>query len=172
MRKNKMVSLKKMAGVSMLEVLVAILILSMAALANAGLQIAGMRLNASSKLRSIAIAQVSDMVDRMRANRAALTTYAATSGIPSDPGCTTAATPCNAEDMAKHDMFEWNTANSQLLPSGVGKVCLDNTANQQSTTTYATACSNTGTTYSVKIQWDDTHGNGTATQFFVINFQP
>ncbi|MFZ6657580.1 type IV pilus modification protein PilV [Undibacterium sp. TJN19] len=171
MKKNKMASLKQMAGVSMLEVLVAILILSMAALANAGLQIAGMRLNASSKLRSIAIAQVSDMVDRMRSNRGALPTYAATSGIPSDPGCTTAATPCTAEDMAKHDMFEWNTANSQLLPGGVGMVCLDNTANPQSKT-YATACSNTGSSYSVKLQWDDTHGNGTATQFFVINFQP
>lgn len=171
MKPKKIIDLKRMAGIAMLEVLVAILVLSLAALANAGLQISGLRANLSSRLRSIVTAQSSDMADRMRANRPALLTYAATSGIPADPGCTTAASPCTAVDMATHDIYEWNTANANSLPGGVGIVCIDNTADPRVGTPLLPGCSGTGTTYSIKIWWDDSHGEKPL-QLFVMNFQP
>lgn len=171
MRSQKKLILKRMAGASLLEVLVAILILSLAALANAGLQISGIRANSSSKYRSIATAQASDMADRMRTNRPGLSYYANASGIPTDPGCVTVASPCSATDMGKHDVFEWNTANAKVLPGGEGIICLDNTADPRVGTAAAPACSGTGTTYSIKIWWDDSHGEK-AKQLFVTNFQP
>ena len=111
------------------------------------------------------------MADRMRVNRAGLSAYANASGIPTDPGCVTVSSPCSATDMATHDIFEWNTANANSLPSGVGIVCLDNTPDPRVGLPGAPACSGTGTTYSVKIWWDDSHGEKPL-QLFVTNFQP
>ncbi|MFZ6721367.1 type IV pilus modification protein PilV [Undibacterium sp. Ji49W] len=177
MRLQKKMVLKRMVGASLLEVLVAILILSLAALANAGLQIAGIRANSSAKYRSIAAAHINDMADRMRSNRAGLSYFNLVKGIPSsDPnsGCSALATPCNAAQMAQHDFYEWTTALSKALPEGQAAICLDTQSApaNAATDTYASpTCSGTGTTYSIKVWWDDSRGEKIA-QIFTTNFQP
>jgi len=177
MKSQKRIVLKRMIGASLLEVLVAILILSLAALANAGLQIAGIRANSSAKYRSIAAAHINDMADRMRANRSGLSYFNLVKGIPaSDPqsGCSAVATPCNAAQMAQHDFYEWTTALSKALPEGQAAICLDTQTGpaNAATDTYASpTCSGTGTTYSIKVWWDDSHGEKIP-QIFTTNFQP
>lgn len=165
---------RRQRGVAMIEVLIAILILCLAALANAGLQISGLRANTSAKWRSIATAQANDMADRIRANRAGLSAFSNASGIPSDPGCTSSTSSCSATDMANHDLNEWNTANAAALPGGLGVICLDNTANPNVGKPTAPGCSGTGSTYSIKIWWKDRDDpkQPDKLQLFVTNFQP
>ena len=104
-------------GFTLLEVLIAIVVLSIGLLGLAGLQAAGLRNNNSAYMRTVATQQVSDMADRMRANPAGA--YAGTAGAAT-ADCLAAG--CAPATMAAHDIFEWNTANTALLPSGQGTI--------------------------------------------------
>lgn len=61
----------KQAGLSLLEVLVTIVILSLGILGVSGLQVTGMKNSHSALLRAQAAQYAYDMADRMRVNRAA-----------------------------------------------------------------------------------------------------
>jgi len=124
---------KIQSGFTLLEVMVAIVVLSLGLLGLAGLQAASLRNNQTAYYRGIATHQAYDMADRIRANLAgvrALPTseYSSLAAmIPANPGCFTA--DCSAADMAKTDHFQWNTVNAALLPNGVGSVrCEDGAA--------------------------------------------
>ncbi|MCL5801587.1 MAG: type IV pilus modification protein PilV [Gammaproteobacteria bacterium] len=114
-----------MQGFSLLEVLVALLVLSVGLLGLAGLSAKGMNSNQSAYYLSQAMAQAYDMADRMRANRAGVVAgnYDSISGTGSDPGCI--STGCaTASQIAQYDANRWNTANANLLPAGQGKVTI------------------------------------------------
>ena len=137
----------------MLEVLIAILVMSFGLLGLAGLQATGLRNSHSAYMRSIATQQAYDIADRMRANIAGTNSgkYIMTSvGKPSDPTCITAG--CSTVDMAKYDDFQWKTSLAAALPRGQGIVCRDNTPNDGTPT--AVACDG-GANYVVKIWWND-----------------
>ncbi|HNQ03958.1 MAG TPA: type IV pilus modification protein PilV [Thiobacillaceae bacterium] len=119
----KALSAPHQAGFSLLEILVAIVIVSLGLLGLAGLQAASLRNNQLAYYRGIAAQQVYDMADRIRANQAGATAgnydnLSAT--IPTDPGCF--QTGCSVANMAVTDHSQWNTGNSRLLPGGVGTV--------------------------------------------------
>lgn len=109
-------------GFTLLEVLIAVVVLSIGLLGLAGLQAAGLRNNQGAYLRTIATQQAYDMADRMRANPTAVTggSYDGISGTGSDPGCITAG--CTPAQMAQYDVYEWNTTNQNALPTGKGTV--------------------------------------------------
>ena len=156
-------------GFTLLEVLVAIIVISLGLLGLAGLQARGMQANHSSMLRTIATYQAYDMADRMRANIMGVNNgnYNNLSGTPADPGCV--STTCSPADMATTDLYQWNTDNAALLPAGQGVVCLDSTPNDG--TSAAPACDGIGTIYAVKIWWDDHSGTSTA-PLVVVSFRP
>lgn len=116
---------KPQKGFSMLEVLIAILVISFGLLGLAGLQAVGLKNNQTAYLRSLATQQAYDMADRMRTN---MTGVAAGSydniatGVGSDPGCISNTSGCTPTQMAQNDRFAWNTANAALLPGGSGIV--------------------------------------------------
>lgn len=134
-------------GFTLLEVLVAIVVLSIGLLGLAGLQAAGLRNNQGAYLRTIATQQAYDMADRMRTNPAAVTggSYDNISGTGSDPGCIT--TGCSPAQMAQYDAYEWNTTNQNALPTGKGTVKLVATNR-----------------FTITVMWDDarTGASGTA----------
>lgn len=134
-------------GFTLLEVLVAIVVLSIGLLGLAGLQAAGLRNNNSAYLRTIATQQAYDIADRMRANRAAVIAgvYDSISGTGTSPSCITAG--CTTTQMAQHDTYEWNTLNAALLPSGQGTVTRIGTSNR----------------FSVTVIWDDARTGATGT---------
>jgi type IV pilus assembly protein PilV len=111
-------------GFSLIEVLISVLILSIGLLGVAGLQISSIQFNQSAQLRSIAISQISNMVDRMMANQVGINTglYNSQSGIPTNPECS----PCSPSQIAFHDLYEWNNSNRILLPNGQGTVVGNN----------------------------------------------
>lgn len=115
----------------MIEILVALLVLSVGLLGLAALQTFGMRYNQQSYQRTQAVFQVYDMVDRIRANRTALaagcydgvaagakTATGACAGAYVD--C--AANTCNSSQLANFDVNRWNTANENLLAQGKGSI--------------------------------------------------
>jgi type IV pilus assembly protein PilV len=128
-----------------------------------------MQANHSSMLRTIATYQAYDMADRMRANIMGVNNgdYNNLSGTPANPGCV--STNCTPANMATTDLYQWNTDNSVLLPSGQGVVCLDSTPNDG--TLAAPACDGIGTIYTIKIWWDDHSGASTA-PLVVVSFRP
>lgn len=109
-------------GFSLIEVLVAIVILAIGLLGVAYLQANSVGYNHSAYLRSQAMLQIYDMSDRMRSNRpgVAAGAYDDVSGTPPDPGCLSSG--CTPAQMAQVDAREWNASNASLLPGGAGTV--------------------------------------------------
>ena len=68
--------LKRIAGFSLIEVLVALVILSVGLLGLAALQAEGLRGSSTAKFRFHAVRLMGDIADRMRANEAGLADYA------------------------------------------------------------------------------------------------
>lgn len=160
-------------GFAMLEVLIAILVVSFGLLGLAGLQAVGLRNNHSAYMRSIATQEAYDIADRMRANKvgADAGNYHMTSTTtPTDPNCITSG--CTTANMAVYDAYEWKTNLASLLPGGVGVVCLDSTPNDGTQT--AVACDGVPPTYAIKIWWNDDKNTGTnpTLKRFVTSFQP
>lgn len=121
--KSTQFSLPPQAGFSLLEILVAIVVISLGLLGLAGLQAASLRNNQSAYYRGIAAQQTYDMADRIRANLAGVQAGSyddLNHTIPTDPACFT--TTCTAANMAATDHHQWNTNNGRLLPGGVGTV--------------------------------------------------
>jgi type IV pilus assembly protein PilV len=93
-----------MRGVTMVEVLVAILILTIGLLGTAGLQSIMQTTQVESYQRAQAIVLLQDMVDRLNANRKGVASYVAADLGLSAQNCTLATT------VAAKDLCEWNNA--------------------------------------------------------------
>lgn len=107
--------MKNIKGFSLVEVLVAVVIMSTALLGLVGLQAAGVKNIITSYNRTQASQLASSMADRIRANVADIT--AGTSNyITIDPTTATAksncltTSGCSAADMAENDLYQWNRA--------------------------------------------------------------
>lgn len=161
----------KERGFTLLEVLVAVLVLSFGLLGLAGLQAASIRANHSAYLRSQATQLAYDMADRMRANISAVD--AGNYNNPSatiSPSCY-AAGGCAASVLAADDAYRWNQAIAAALPPGsAGVVCIDSTPN--SGVPGAVDCDGLGRQYVVKVWWRDDPTNPTSFQRFVVSFRP
>lgn len=134
-------------GFSLIEVLVAVLIVSVGLLGIAATLLTATRSASSSYLRQNAVQYAYDIVDRMRANATAVTAggpYTATLTAPSttapSPNCGTST--CSNGAMAAWDLWEWQSLLQQNLPNGLGSV------------TVASGVDNT-VTITVQVQWSD-----------------
>lgn len=123
------------SGFTLIEILVAVLVLAIGLLGMAALQGTGLRNNQTAYYRSQAAALAYEMSDRMRANKRAVdnNNYAAVVGTEAAPSynCTTtfpgSATACLANEIALADISQWLTALRQTFPNGTGTItCTDN----------------------------------------------
>ena len=104
------------AGFTLLEALIALVVLSIGLLGIAALQGAGLRSNHSAYLSSQAALLAHDMADRIRANPGG--NYA---GFVSDPLTCVGSPP--AEPLDEADLWEWGCdLVGQLLPDGEGSI--------------------------------------------------
>ncbi len=99
-------------GIGLIEILIAVVIMSLGFLAAARMQVEGMRFSQSAYYQSQAYFLASDMIDRMRSNIAGVEQGyydgQGTSADASDPGC--ALTQCNPLGIARQDLFDWSTS--------------------------------------------------------------
>jgi type IV pilus assembly protein PilV len=174
-----MKTIPHMAGFTMLEVLVSIVIVAFGLLGVAGLQAYAVSNNQSAILRVTAASLASDMVDRMKLNTPVflnnLGSYnkplAADYTIPV-PACNTVS-GCSVQERAQNDLYEWSQRVLAALPNGRGIVCVDSTPNDGASVA-APACDNNGINlYVVKIWWRDDRLNAASTRpQFVWAFNP
>ena len=160
-------SLNKCSGFTLLEVLIATVILAVGLLGISGLQVTGMRSNHSALLRSQATLLAYDMSDRMRANTTAVSASdynepAATA----DAACSTTA-GCTPAAMAKNDMSVWGANITNSLPTSAGVVCLDSTPDDGADSA-TPACDGIGTGYAIKIWWQDSRVSTAPLNRFVV----
>ena len=131
-RRGARVTRLRVAGFSLVEVLVAMFVVSMGILALAGLLQASTRYSKMSELRSSATLLANDIADRIRANPGGaiglppipgaydLTGNAfpsAQAPAPSHADCTHDA-PCGPAELAKSDLAEWTARVKATLPKG------------------------------------------------------
>ncbi|MDH3401349.1 MAG: type IV pilus modification protein PilV [Chromatiales bacterium] len=109
-------------GFSLVEVLVALLVISIGMLGLAALYVETLRLNRTAIYRTQAVTLASDMAERIRANAGGAAGYA---GAGADSGCNdgaTAAVECTAAQMAAQDIFDWQQMAQTLLPGGTATI--------------------------------------------------
>jgi len=119
-------------GASLIEILVAVLIVTFGILALAALQANSVRYNKTSELRTVASLLAKDMADRMRANvtgvqvlsyNSSETTYAnAASTVANEtmaniPTCDYPVV-CSAQQIAAIDLAQWRRSLAHLLTCG------------------------------------------------------
>jgi len=137
-------------GFTMIEALVALVILAIGLLGIAALNLDALRSGRTAIYRTQAVNLAADMADRIRANRRARNTYqlalgdAAPTVDGTNAACETTA-GCTAADMAARDLARWAASVAQLLPggrAGVNVVALGATIDDPST-------------YEVTVAWEE-----------------
>jgi type IV pilus assembly protein PilV len=119
----------KQTGVTLIEVLVSVLVLSVGLLGIAGLNVFGLNYSSSAYQRSQATQLAYDIIDRMRANRAEAE-KAGSGYVTAMGGTYTASTSCETGvctpvQMAAYDKANWRVELANTLPSGDGSVAID-----------------------------------------------
>lgn len=120
---------KQNMGFTLLEVLIALLVLSIGLLGLAGLQTRGLATGHNAYLRSQAVLLTDDMAERIRANKiyALSTGNAYTQQVSSpqtcfDDSCTCVKAACTGNDMAIFDVEQWAASLANILPQGQGTI--------------------------------------------------
>ena len=112
-------------GFSLLEVLIALVILSVGLLGLAAMQAEGLRGSSFALQRTEVVRVVNDLADRMRANAGGLASYVIAQSNDGSAGqnlnCadapSTVALDCTAAQMAAHDIWNWKQAILALNPA-------------------------------------------------------
>lgn len=108
------------SGFTIVEVLVALVVLAVGMLGIAGLYVITLRSGSGAIYRTQAIYLANDLADRIRANRSAGQAYAAAAANNNCYGA--AAVTCNAAQLAANDLLVWQTQVTSTLPSGASAV--------------------------------------------------
>lgn len=136
-----------MQGFTLLEVMVAVVVLSIGLLGLAGLMASSLKNSHSAYLRTQATWFAYDALDRMRANRAVALAKGYDLALGATPG---------GSALAATDLSEWDAALASALPEGDGSIAV---------TTKTRAVT-------IIVQWNDTRGtSGGATEQFRVDTQ-
>ncbi|KVW93426.1 pilus assembly protein PilV [Thiobacillus denitrificans] len=135
-----------MRGFTLLEVLVAVVVLSIGLLGLAGLMASSLKNSHSAYQRTQATWLAYDALDRMRANRQVALAGGYNLALSAAPG---------GSALAKDDLDEWDTALTNTLPAGDGSIAVA-----------------AGGVVRIVVQWNDTRGTGgIAAEQFIVDSQ-
>ncbi|MEJ2132428.1 MAG: type IV pilus modification protein PilV [Gammaproteobacteria bacterium] len=122
-------------GFSLLEVLVAIVVVATGVLGVAALQIMTMQNNTSALFRTQATQLAYDIIDRARANPDGDYAVALADAAPAIPNCM--SQDCAPAEMSDYDLGVWLSDVITTLPDGDGEITMN------------------GNLLTVTVQWDD-----------------
>lgn len=132
-------------GLTLVEILIALLVLSIGLLGLAGLQTMSLKFNTSAYYRTQATALSYDFADRLRANRQAALNDQYTVGFQDPPPA------CGANDgggsVPEQDIASWRDALACRIPRSTGSVTRD------------------GNQFTFTVRWDDSQGEEDPMQF-------
>jgi type IV pilus assembly protein PilV len=110
---------RRQAGFTLVESLVAMVVISVGMLGIAAMYVEGLRAGRTSVYRSTAVELVSDMADRIRANAEGEAAY---SGAAGDNNCVGGGADCTPAELAADDLFWWLQSVQGQLPQGAAAV--------------------------------------------------
>jgi len=106
-------------GFTLVEVLIALIVISVGMLGIAGLYLHSIQAGRTSVFRHHAITLAGDVADRIRANPAAGAGYAsAATDTGADRNCVNGGINCTPADMALNDIWDWQQQADATLPNG------------------------------------------------------
>ena len=151
-------------GFSLIEVMVTLVVISLAALGMASLQTVTVRTNTHALLESQAATLAQDVIERIRANATGdyTTTFEDPNPLINPTSCNGLAANCDAVAMAQHDLMDWKCSLGVVamqaacdargipgqLPGGDGSITV------------------AGSTYTISIRWFDVASNATTPIIF------
>ncbi len=109
-------------GFSLVEVLIALVIMSVGMLGIAGLYVQSMQAGRTATFRHHAVTLAGDVADRIRANPTAGAAY---TGGGANSGCVGMGVSCSQPQMAAHDIFLWSLQAVETLPTGTVTITFD-----------------------------------------------
>jgi type IV pilus assembly protein PilV len=158
------------AGFSLIEVLISILILSFGALGAVALQLSALRTTQQSAFHTSAVHLANDLAEKIRVNhlqsKAAANPYLFSYDANSDgtPGATSCYTQnCDSAALAAADIAEWKNQLSTALPGGRVIVCRDSAPFHAGKQRLQWNCSGTADApITIKIGWRSKNPDGSA----------
>ena len=144
---------QRIHGFSLLEAMVALVVLSVGMLGIAALHGQSLTAGRTAQLRTHAVNLAGDMADRIRINRLGAAAYEGPAANNECDPQTGGGVDCTPAEMAAHDLFVWHAQLARLLPNGAGSVDYDGAAEPP--------------TYTIDVTWTEP-GEGTLTHTIVI----
>lgn len=143
------------AGFTLVEVLVATLVLTVGILGVAAMQMVSFQTNQGAYMRSQAVYLAQDILDRMRVNQDAYENTAVYDAvdtsdnqtIPVSPNCVTTTNGCSSLQMGQQDIREW--AQNFVNVAGVGEY------RPRLMNGVGTITRGAGNEFTVTVSWDD-----------------
>lgn len=172
---------KNNAGFNLLEILIAIVVLSVGLLGLASLQMQGSDSTNGAYYRSQASLIANELAERMHINRSAVDNndYAAINIInsqdfinntPAPRACDThlnvTALDCNSTEMATFDIYHSVSNINDRLPTGTLTITCNDIDNAD-----ADVCSN-GSVHTINVSWNDVDDGNTVASGININVTP
>jgi type IV pilus assembly protein PilV len=115
---NLIARIPNQKGLSLLEVLVAVLLFSIGVLSVSSTQLVGLKASSGSGSKNQAQFLAADAIERIRANRLNAANYVTS---------LSSAAPTTQSTVAQMDLADWKSQISSLLPNGQGSIeLLDN----------------------------------------------
>ncbi len=113
------------SGFTMVEVLVALVVLAIGLLGIAALYLNSLQSGRTAIYRTEAVTLAADVADRIRMNRTAQAAYGSlfTDNPAAVPACSTTG-GCTDAELAATDLSTWKATIAQLLPNGQGQVAV------------------------------------------------
>jgi len=153
MRKMNIRSGVPSGGFTIVEVLIAMVVVAVGLLGIAGLYVVTLRSGGSAISRMQAVNLAADIADRIRANRTAGLAYA---GGAANNNCYGDGTVnCAPDQLAAHDLLVWRAQIGTALPAGAGTVAVVDAGPLN--------------TYTVTITWTEPGAGGDLN--YTLNFQ-
>jgi type IV pilus assembly protein PilV len=154
---------KQQSGFSLIEVLVATVIMAIGILGIAGLQVVSLQQNRSSLLRSEALQIGNDIVDRMRANPDEVYAPVDYADEPVSASKNCKEVSCSSAEMAEYDITLWkcmiNPADSEGAAYPICTALLATFGNVSSLPGGEAEIQITGDVQTVRVRWvDDSAG--------------
>ncbi|MEX1108175.1 MAG: type IV pilus modification protein PilV [Dongiaceae bacterium] len=115
--------MKTQTGFTMVETLVALVVLAIGLLGIAALYLNSLQAGRTAIYRTQAVNLAADLADRIRANRTAVASYGILfAGASAEVAACFTTAGCSAAELATSDLSRWKDSVAQLLPNGQGQV--------------------------------------------------
>lgn len=154
-----MTAMRTQSGFSMVEVLVALVVLAIGLLGIAALYLNSLQSGRTAIYRTQAITLAADLADRIRMNRTAQAAYGTLfADAEAVVGACATVGGCSDADLASTDLANWKAEIAEQLPNGQGQVVVT-----------LPAAAGEPATYVVTVQWAEI--NQAAPVTFQLGFQ-